>query len=347
MSYTAKLFSTIFLCFAAMSFVAGCTDSSSDTPAETDGFEVKNLVADDAQFSPKLIDPQMINAWGLAFGPTGFPWIANAGTGFSTFYDLDSPVTKIGTVQIPSTALPHSPVIGIVFNPTTGFQVGGTKANFIFATAEGALAAWRAGDMAATVVHPANDSAAYTGLALLGNTLYAANFKMGRVDMFDNTYQWIGSFTDATVPAGYAPFNVQEIDGQIYVSFALREGDEEAVGAGLGFIDRFTDRGVTMQRIVSQGNLNAPWGMVKSNAAFGKFDGDLLVGNFGDGHINVYSTSGDFKGQLEDETGKPIMIEGLWALMFSPDPDEAGDLYFTAAPDDETHGIFGEIELEE
>jgi uncharacterized protein (TIGR03118 family) len=347
MRNTIRILLSVLLIYTVQ---VGCKTTSTDPTADAlkatkkAGYTVENLVADVEEYDPELIDPELVNAWGLAFGATGLPWIANEGTGTSTFYRLDSTVTKVGSVKILSSTGEAAPVIGIVFNPTNGFRIDTSKSFFIFATGAGEIAAWKPGQSVASIIKPESEMNGYTGLALSGTILYAANFKLGRVDMYDSSWNYIGWFTDPMVPSDYAPFNVQNIGGQIYVMFAKRDGDEEATGAGLGYVSRFTQQGHLDRQLIAQGNLNAPWGIVKATGNFGEFSGQLLIGNFGDGHINVYSESGTFKGQLKDTSGNPIMIEGLWALQFGNTGDDVNDLYFTAGPDDETHGVFGEIE---
>jgi len=185
-----------------------------------------------------------------------------------------------------------------------------------------------------------------------GNSyIFAANFKSGAIDVIDGSGQatsLAGNFTDPNLPSGYAPFNIQSLDDKLYVTYALQDaasGDEVA-GAGLGFVSVFDDEGNFLQRVASQGTLNAPWGLAIAPASFGEFAGDLLVGNFGDGKINAYSVSDySFAGQLTETDGTPISIDGLWALSIGNDTvaGSSNAIYFTAGPNDENHGLFGVI----
>jgi uncharacterized protein (TIGR03118 family) len=200
--------------------------------------------------------------------------------------------------------------------------------------------------------------AIYKGVAIgstpAGNFLYAANFHAGTIDVFDNAFQaasLAGSFSDPDLPAGFAPFNIQNLAGQLYVTYAKQDADKEDVvtGPGLGFVDVFDTNGHFLQRVATRGQLNAPWGLTFAPADFGRFSNDLLVGNFGDGRINAYSQQGGhfhFAGQLRGPAGQRLMIDGLWALTFGSGGANNGPtnvLFFTAGPDEEQHGLFGSI----
>jgi uncharacterized protein (TIGR03118 family) len=253
---------------------------------------------------------------------------------------------------------------GVVFNPSAGFQVslGGVSASsvFIFATTEGTIQGWSPDvDPRSAVVAIDNSrrGSAYTGLAIAdteaGMRLYAANFSGASVDVYDDTFAPAAglapdAFRDPSLPAGYAPFGIQQLDGAIYVAYALQneEGDEEVPGPGNGFVDVYTLDGALIQRVASGGDLNAPWAMVHAPSGFGPFGGALLIGNFGDGRITAFDRD-DFGrlGQLETGPRDPIEIEGLWGLAFGNgrDAGETSELFFAAGIDDETHGLFGTI----
>ncbi len=200
-----------------------------------------------------------------------------------------------------------------------------------------------------------NVGAIYKGLALSGDTLYATDFHNARVDVFDSSFGLVnrpGAFVDKKIPSGFAPFGIASIGGRILVSYARQDADREddVAGQGLGFVDAFSTDGSFLQRIVNRGRLNAPWGLAVAPAGFGAFGGDLLVGNFGDGEINAYQpeATGTYErvGALKDTHGRPILIDGLWALAFgkgTTNNGPTGTLFFTAGPDDETHGLFGTI----
>jgi uncharacterized protein (TIGR03118 family) len=195
----------------------------------------------------------------------------------------------------------------------------------------------------------------YTGLAIgqagTATFLYACDFEHGRIDVYDKDFQIVqldGSFSDPNIPNSYSPFNIQNLAGKLYVTYAQQSHSDpdEETGHGSGFVDVFDTDGNLLQRLIRGNHLNAPWGLALSPASFGPFSNALLVGNFGDGRIHAFdATDGKFLGSLEDETGKPIVIEGLWAIAFG-NGVSAGDsnaLYFAAGPDDETHGLFGSL----
>jgi uncharacterized protein (TIGR03118 family) len=197
-------------------------------------------------------------------------------------------------------------------------------------------------------VDDSGEGAVYTGATLAHKgtqaRLYVADFANNEVAIYGPDFAEIGDFTDPDVPAGYNPFNVQALNGKIYVTYALRDPDEgdEVTGPGLGYVDVFDTSGHLVKRLVSNGALNAPWGMVIAPDTFGKFAGQLLVGNFGDGRINVYDKdTGDFLGRLRDANGDPIKIDGLWSLM----PGVGQTLTFASGPKDEKHGLIGQIEF--
>lgn len=325
-------------------------------------FTEVNLVSDGSA-PAAFTDPNLVNAWGLAASPTGPFWVANNGTGTATLYDGHGQAQPL-VVKIPSpagssdTAAPT----GEVFNGTSGFAVtanGQTgPAAFLFATEQGTISGWNPTVDPTNAVVAVDNSATgaiYKGLAtgtINGQqVIYATDFHNGKVDVFDANFNPVtvtGGFTDRRLPVGYAPFGIANINGQIYVSYARQDaaGEDDVPGRGRGFVDVYSNDGVLVRRLIRQGRLNAPWGMAVAPADFGAFSNDLLVGNFGDGTINVYNpTSGRFLGTLRDRNNVPINIDGLWALSFG-NGGSAGatnTLFFTAGPDDEQHGLFGLI----
>jgi uncharacterized protein (TIGR03118 family) len=244
-------------------------------------------------------------------------------------------------------------LVGTTATPTTL-----APAAFIFASEDGKIRAWRGGSMAALITADLHDAAIYKGLAIAqGPTeplLYAADFHNGRVDVFDGGWNEVtpaSSFTDPELPEGYAPFGIQTIGGRLFVAYAKQDKDaeDEVAGRGRGFVDVYDLAGNLIGRLEGHGQLNAPWGLALAPAGFGRFEGDLLVGNFGDGQINAYAEvePGVFehRGTLRDTNGEKLAIDGLWALEFgnagaNGAPDQ---LFFTAGPDDESHGLFGRI----
>lgn len=324
------------------------------------GYIQHNLVSDIPGMAITT-DPSLKNPWGIAFSPTGPFWISDAGTGLSTVYNGSA--AKLGlTVTIPpapGSTDPGSPT-GIVWNGTSDFMVsqGGQSAPavFIFATEDGTISGWNPGVSPTSAVLAPNaavEGAVYKGLALasgaFGNRLFATDFKNNLVRMFDGGFNPAGSFTDPTLPPGFAPFGIANIGGMLYVTFALQEGpdnEDDEAGPGNGLVDVFSPEGVLIRRFASQGTLNSPWGLAFA-ASFGDFNNALLVGNFGDGTINAFDfTTGDFLGQLTDTRGLPIFIDGLWALIFG-NGGQGGSprvLYFTAGLNDEENGLFGDLQ---
>jgi uncharacterized protein (TIGR03118 family) len=330
----------------------------------TGGFVQTNLVADTAGVAAHT-DTNLVNAWGIAFGPGGPFWIANNGTGTSTLYDGTGATAgaPVGIPPLAATPTATAAPTGTVFNGNANeFLVNGpgTAAFFLFATEDGTISAWDGGASAVLKVDNAAGSDVYKGLALANqggsDFLYATDFRHGVVDVFNSSFQAPGpggppsTFTDPALTAmGFAPFGIQNIGGNLFVTFAKQDAakHDDVAGPGNGFIDVFTPNGTMVQRLVSNGALNSPWGLAVAPAGFGSFGGDLLVGNFGDGGINAFNPStGASLGPLTDTSGTPIKIDGLWGLAFgggglagSPDT-----LFFTAGPAGETHGLFGSLQ---
>jgi uncharacterized protein (TIGR03118 family) len=328
-----------------------------------------DLVSD--VLSAAINDPSLTNAWGISEGPTTPFWISDNGTGVTTLYSVpgagSTPVSKVPlTVTIPSGSLATSAPTGQVFNGTaSGFNLkNGSKSLFIFDSEDGVISAWNGGlgTNAEIEVNNSNSdptkNAVYKGLAIdnMGGALFATNFRSGMVEMYksDSTSQFdlVASFTDPTLlSAGYAPFGAAVLNGKLYVTFALQDSTkhDDVAGAGNGFVDTFDLSGGSMQRLISNGALNSPWGLAIAPSSFGSLAGDLLVGNFGDGTINAYTMDGTFVGALDGLDGSPLAIDGLWALMIG---NNAGGglsnvLYFTAGPGGESEGLFGSLSVPE
>ncbi|HSD39484.1 MAG TPA: TIGR03118 family protein [Rhodocyclaceae bacterium] len=337
------------------SMIPASSSSSSSAPTAS-SFMMTALVSDGGVSAPHA-DTHMKNTWGVAFNPNGFVWVTNADSDTSTLYDGN------GVPQTLVVNVPGNPV-GIVFNGGGGFTVkkgvlSGSSA-FIFAGEGGTISGWSPGvdaTNAITAYDGSASSASYRGLALASkggaNFLYAADFHNGRIDVFDTNFArttTTGGFADATLPAGYAPFGLQAIGGKLYVTFAKVDtatGDE-ITGAGLGILDVFDTDGKLLQRLVTGGALNAPWGIAMAPANFGSFSNDILVSNFGDGKINAYNpTSGAMVGTLSQANGSPIVIDGLWGIAFGNDRNNqpSNTLFFAAGPNDEANGEYGRIDL--
>lgn len=299
-------------------------------------------------------DPDLQNPWGMSFGNTSPFWISDNGTGLSTLYNgLGVKSALVVSIPLP-TGAPSAPT-GQVFNSAAAFQLSnGSNATFLFATEDGTIAGWNgaAGTTALTMIDN-SQSSSYKGLAISGSgataRLYAANFRTGHVDVWDGSFApVVGGFIDPTLPAGYAPFNVQNVGGNIVVTYAVVDpgtGDDVA-GPGNGVVDVYDASGVLLRRLSSGGALNSPWGVALAPSGFGPFGNALLVGNFGDGTINAYDFfTGSLLGTLTDGSGMPIVNDGLWDIAFgnhsaTSDPNS---LYLTAGLNDEADGLFARI----
>jgi len=330
-------------------------------PAAAQFYAQHNLVSDGA-VPAALVDPNMVNAWGLVSSPTSPWWISDNGTGRSTLYRVNTGTIPL-IVTVPGAAGRQSAPTGVVWNGGTGFVVtngaGTSPARFIFASEDGTISGFRGVPVVLAVDNSAS-GAVYKGLAIdnppAGNFLYATNFHAGTIDVFDSHFNPVhipGAFTDPTLPAGYAPFGIQNIGGTIYVTYALQDADkhDDVPGEGHGFVNAFDTAGNLIRRVASKGQLDSPWGLALAPADFGSFSGDLLVGNFGNGRIHAFDPvklngQGEFqhRGPLHSADGPPIEIDGLWALAFgsgSPASGPTNTLFFTAGPFEEQHGLFG------
>jgi uncharacterized protein (TIGR03118 family) len=321
--------------------------------AEENSYTVTRLVSDQPGVAP-VLDSDLVNAWGLAASSTSPWWVADNGTSRSTLYNGNTGQKVALTVDVGTDSGPT----GVVFNGGSGFVVtsGGNSApaRFIFDSEDGLIRGWNpAVDPTHAIVSPADPvpGAIYKGLAIAGGMLYAADFHNGLVDVFDGSWALVNRFTDPGLPSGYAPFGIQAIGSRIFVSFAKQDADaeDEVAGQGLGFVDSFDMDGNLVARVAQHGQLNAPWGLALAPADFGRFSGDLLVGNFGDGKINAFEPESNghfgFRGQLRNGSRHAIAIDGLWALEFGngANAGPTNTLFFTAGPDEETHGLFGRI----
>ena len=319
-------------------------------------FVQTNLVTDSqAANSARIVDPNLVNAWGISFAPTGPFWVSNNGTGTSTLYRVDPTTdapTKLGlTVTIPGAGN----VTGQNFNSNTA---GGAfnADNFLFVSEDGTISGWRGAlGTAAETLAAGSAANVYKGsaFATIGthSYLYEANFRNGTVDVFKGDVgapTLVGSFSDPSLPAGYAPFNVQVLNGKLYVTYALQDAakHDDVAGLGNGFVDAFDLNGNLLSRVGTQGTLDSPWGLTLAPSNFGAYSGDLLVGNFGNGRINAYNLStNSFVGQLSLIGGGLVTIDGLWGLTTGNNAasGSSGALYFSAGPNGESHGLFGSI----
>lgn len=328
------------------------------SPTGLQMFNQVNLVANNASYSAGRVDTLLQNGWGIAISPGGNIWMSAEASGYTTVYGKEGN-QLLPDITIPSPTKPNGgQPTGQIYNETTDFVLpDGMKANFIFAGADGVISGWNGGNLKSAIRMVNNSAtASYFGIAsgsVMGvNYIYLANFKAGTIDVFDKAFAKTGIlFTDPSLPAGYSPFNIQKIGSQLFVAYAKVGGyGSEVHAAGMGIVDIFNFDGSFVKRFVSNGELNAPWGIAKVPANFYGADSTglsatILIGNFGDGHINAYTSTGTFVGAIQSK-GQPLVIDGLWTLTFAPATATAIDptrLYFSAGPKGEKDGLFGYI----
>jgi uncharacterized protein (TIGR03118 family) len=318
-----------------------------------------NLVTDDPSVNgAQITDGNLRNSWGGTFDPSGGSfWVANNHSGIATVYSVNSSgVTKDPTeVTIPVFGIGTGNPTGVAFN--TGAGAGAFNGDrYIFVSEDGTISGWRSGQgSTAEILKTGSPDNVYKGVTVAtigGNTyLLAANFKNGSIDVLKGSSSapdLPGKFVDPNLPGGYAPFNIQFIGGKFYVTFALQApgGQDDSPGAGHGFVTAFDSNGTFLGRVASQGNLNSPWGLAIAPTSFGSLAGDLLVGNFGDGHINAYNlATNSLDGFLTTPSGQALAIDGLWSLIVGGGGNAGNprDVYFTAGPNDEVDGLFGQL----
>jgi uncharacterized protein (TIGR03118 family) len=343
------------LCILAVMLLALAWSFS--TAFAATGYQQTNLVSD-GFVKAITTDSNLKNPWGISFSATGPFWVSNNGTGVASLYNGSGQIQTL-VVSIPPLAggtAPSAPT-GQVFNifrSNNSFQLtSNNPAVFIFATEDGTISGWNGGTAAILKVDNSASGAVYKGLAIgnniTGDFLYAANFTGNRIDIFDSNFapaSLSGSFTDPNLPAGYAPFNIQNLGGQLFVTYAVQDGKDDKPGPGNGIVDVYDTSGNLVKRLISNGVLNSPWGLALAPDKFGEFSKDLLVGNFGDGKINAFDpVSGALLGTLTKPDGSDIVNDGLWGLIVG-NGGNGGDmntLYFTAGLNDEADGLFGSI----
>ncbi len=337
-------------------------------------FRQTNLVSDLPGLA-QTFDKDLVNPWGLSSSATSPIWVSDNNAGVSTLYNGAG--VKLGlTVQIPAPdGGPGGTPTGTVFNPTADFPITHedpithkkttAKSIFLFDTEDGTVLGWNpavgginatiAIDNSAVTASAGDVGAVYKGLTNgsvgSNNYLYAANFRFGTVDVFNGQFHqviWAGAFTDPSLPSGFAPFGIQNIGGQIFVTYAKQNAEkhDDVKGPGNGFVDIYTTSGALVRRFATGATLNSPWGLAAAPATFGNFHNDILVGNFGDGLINAFAPDGTFRGQLKSEGKAPIQNDGLWGLRFGNGGNGGAvdTLFFSAGIVDESHGLFGAIQ---
>jgi uncharacterized protein (TIGR03118 family) len=328
-------------------------------------YSIHPLVSDGANPADH-VDASLRNAWGIAFNPNGFVWVADNATNTSTLYDGTGTKENLGPfpeVHLPPATNGDAAPTGIVFNASADFVIsqGGASgtAAFMFAGENGTIMGWSPAVNLGNAFVAYDDKtggAIYKGLALAqngqGNFLYATDFHNGKIDVFDKTFTRVtlkGTFRDVNIPQGYAPFGIRNIDGNLYVTFAKQDSNREddVPGVGFGFVDVFDANGNLIRRVATRGGLNAPWGIALAPADFGRFSNRLLVGNFGDGTIDAFDpATGNFLGQLRATNGQALKIDSLWGLSFGNglSGQPTNSLFFTSGPGHEQHGLYGRID---
>ena len=355
----------VVACGAAIATLVSCGGGSSSNNANLpiqSSFVVTALVSDGAVPAAHT-DANLKNPWGVAFNPNGFAWVADNGTNVATLYDGNG-VPQSLVVTIPNGKNGSASPTGIVFNSTQSFAVTESGksgvAAFIFAGEGGTLTAW------APAVGPANafvmyddgtGGAVYKGLALAtmngNNFLYATDFHNNKIDVFNSAFTKVampGAFADPAIPAGFAPFGIQAIGANLFVTYAMQDAakHDDVAGAGLGMVDMYDTAGNLKQHFATGGPLNAPWGIAQAPAGFGSMSGAILIGNFGDGAINAFNaSSGQSMGPLNGANGSPIVEHGVWGIAFGNNLSNqpSSTLFFAAGPNDEADGVYGRIDL--
>jgi uncharacterized protein (TIGR03118 family) len=341
---------------------AACLNAQTASPA----YVQHNLVSDIPNLAD-FTDPGLVNPWGIAFSATGPFWLTDTATGLSTVYAGNGAINNAIRVTVPAAAGPNATgrPTGILFS-STGFALApGKNASFIFCSLDGTISGWNSTvDPAHSVIMIDNSAsgARYEGCGMAatdsGPQIYAPNFNSGNIDVYDANWAPVtlpaGAFTDSQVPQGFGPYNVQNLNGKLYVTYAMQDANKRngVPGAGAGHVAVFDTSGKLLSHLISGGPLNAPWGLVIAGPNFGAYSNDLLVGNFGNGIINAFDpTSGAFLGPILNARGTPFVNIGLWALIMGNGGNggDANALYFAAGISGPTgavqsHGLFGSIQ---
>jgi uncharacterized protein (TIGR03118 family) len=330
--------------------------TAGSTLAAADPGYVRSDIVADRPGHARLTDPRLVNPWGLALGPNSPLWVANNGTDSATLYRGAVPGAPPAALPLVVDVAGGAPT-GEVFQQTRNFTVhgpgGSGPAVVLFSSETGRISGWNPDASPTAAITAATDpDAVYKGLSIVsprGTVLLAApDFHGGHVDLYDTAFRAVprrARFADPAMPRGYAPFNVYDAGDRVYVAYAQQDADrqDEVAGGGKGFVDAYSASGRLLRRLVSRGPLNAPWGMTIAPDGFGRFAGALLVGNFGDGRIHAFDrATGRFLGTVRDQRGRPIVIDGLWALQPGNGVSGGRDaVWFSAGPEQEAHGLVG------
>jgi uncharacterized protein (TIGR03118 family) len=345
----------------ALALVIGAT-SQSAMAQNAQHYTQTNLVSNRASLAP-TVDSNLVNPWGLSRSSRSPWWVSDNGTGLATLYNGTGVVQSL-VVTIPpgSTDSKMGTPTGTVFNgDANAFQIiPGKAAAFLFVTEDGTVSGWNPGVSPVPQIMVNQKGSVFKGATIATaetsngpqSLLYVADFRKGQVEVFDTNFKPVHlseeRFDDERLPKGYAPFNIQNIGGNLYVAFAKQGSDkhDEQTGAGFGFVDVFSPRGRLLSRLEAGPWFNAPWGLALASSDFGSHSHDVLVGQFGSGEILAFdAVTGRFRGKLQDANNNPIHIDGLWAIAFGNDASAgpATTLFFTAGPDDESNGVFGTV----
>jgi uncharacterized protein (TIGR03118 family) len=333
--------------FLFSALIAAIISAAALRGAETNNYQVTILVSNEAGVAP-VMDPLLVNAWGIAATSTSPWWVSDNGSDWSTVY------TGAGAKLARQVIVPGDPT-GIVAYTGGQFLVGGHPSAFMWATEGGSILGWNSmlADQTHAVVMHSEAGAIYKGLAIHGNTLYTTDFAGCSVDTLDGTFTEFdspGGFADPSIPSNFCPFGIQAIGDSIFVTYALKGGKDDVAGQGHGFVREFDVNGNLIAAVANHGQLNSPWGLAMAPQSFGRFGGCLLVGNFGDGQINAYCLDGEgqfhHQGMLR-QGQKALVIDGLWGIGFGNDHASGSSdvLYFAAGPDEESNGYFGKVEF--
>ncbi|MFT0172555.1 TIGR03118 family protein [Paraburkholderia mimosarum] len=358
----------VVACGAAIATLVSCgggsgsSSSSTSPPIQLSSFTATALVSDGAVPAAHT-DVNLKNPWGVAFNPKGFAWVADNGTNVATLYDGNG-VPQSLIVTIPAGKNGSASPTGIVFNGTQSFTVTENgksgAAAFIFAGEGGTITAWApavAPTSAFVMYDDGTGGAVYKGLALAAmnnsNFLYATDFHNNKIDVFNTAFAKVampGGFSDPAIPAGFAPFGIQAIGANLFVTYAMQDAakHDDVAGTGLGMVDMYDTAGNLKQRFATGGPLNAPWGVAQAPGNFGSMSGAILIGNFGDGTINAFNaSSGQSMGPLSASNGSPLVEHGVWGIAFGNDLSNqpSNTLFFAAGPNDEADGVYGRIDL--
>ena len=323
--------------------------ASSTALAQYTSYTETNLVSN-LSGKAKHTDPLLVNGWGLAYSPGNPFWVSDEGTGWSTLYDGMGNPQSLQVVIPSANGTSAGTPTGMVYNASQQFPVQGWASVFIFATLDGTISGWSPisnPTQAIIAVNNSSSNASYTGLAITskasGNYIFAADINNNKVDIYDGNFNFVSSFTDTALPAGYAPFGIQDINGQVYVTFAPTSG------AAGGVVDIYTESGTFVKHLIHGSPLNQPWGVALAPSNFGPLSNTLLVSNNinNKGTINGFNaTTGKFVGTVKNSAGKPIYIDQLWGIEFgggSPANGNTNQLFFTAGPNNNVNGLFGVI----